>query len=302
MRLTLTTLALTLLIASPAAAKFKVVATLTPLAALATAIGGDLVQVTALASPNQDPHYVDARPSFLVPLSRADLLVVNGLELEIGWLPPLIDNARNPAIRPGAAGYLDASTVVRRLGVPTGEVTRDQGDLHPGGNPHFLCDPRAGSRIAVALGQRLAALDPDHAADYLARAAAEARKLDALAAREHQRFAALPAEARRVVAYHASMIYLADWLGLEQVAFVEPKPGIPPSPGHVAQVLSLMRSTGARVILQERHYPANTSQQLAGLAKATLLRLDTGPDVAQGQSYEAWTTSIAEAIHDAMLR
>jgi zinc/manganese transport system substrate-binding protein len=291
-----------LMFAGAASAKTRVVATTPALAALARDVGGELVEVEALVPKSQDPHYADPRPSLMLALNKADLLLVNGLELEVGWLPKLQAGARNAAIMAGGAGYFDASEFVRRLDVPAGKVDRSQGDVHPGGNPHFQLDPRAMARVAGALGQKLAALDPDNRDAYFSGAKAVMARLDALARAQIERFAALPATARRVVSYHRSFPYLYDWLGLAEVATVEPRPGIAPDPGHVAKVLSTLKSTGARAIVQEEYYPTNTSKTLSQLGKTSLVVVAGGPRVEAGQTYEAYITTIAEDVHAALTR
>jgi zinc/manganese transport system substrate-binding protein len=287
---------------APAAAKVQVAATLPGLAAIARDVGGPDAEVIALSSPKQDPHFVDPRPDLVVRLNRTDLLIVNGLDLEVGWLPPLLTGARNPKLAPGGPGYLDASTLVTRLEVPAGPVDRARGDIHPGGNPHVLFDPRADAAIARGVGDRLAAVDPAHAAGYRARAGELAGRLEALAALQAARFRALPAAARRVVVYHRSFPYLEDWLGLEQVAELEPKPGIAPDPGHVAQVLATMRSTGARAILQEEFYPSGTGKTLAELAQAQLVVVPAAPRFADGEGIVAWSERLAEGVYRALAR
>ncbi|MCA9518357.1 MAG: zinc ABC transporter substrate-binding protein [Myxococcales bacterium] len=288
----------TLLAGATASARVNVVATLPDLAALAMEIGGAEVDVTALARPTEDPHYVDPKPSLLLPLAKADLLVLNGLDLEIGWLPPLLVNARNANIQPGGAGYLDASTLVPdKLQVPAGRIDRAQGDIHPGGNPHFTHDPRRAAEIAVGLGERLAAIDPAHAADYKARAQKVAGDLRGIAKAERARFAALPEAKRRVVVYHDSWVYVIDWLGLTQVATVEEKPGIKPSPGHVAQVLKTMRERGARLIIQEEYYPRKTSETLSQLASGELSVMRGGTHLEKGETYAHHARETAEALY-----
>ena len=278
------------------AAPLKVVATLPSLAALAAEVGGPLVQVEALSSPRQDPHYVDARPSLILQLNRADMLVQNGLELEVGWLPPLLLQARNPKISPGAPGFFDASQHVHLLQVPLGAVSRRQGDIHPGGNPHFLFDPRAAASIAEALGQRLAEVDAAHAETYRNNAAVLVKRLRALAAEEAAKFAALPAAKRRLCVYHESLVYVLDWLGLQEVATVEPRPGIPPDPQHVAAVLQTMRGGGVHVLAQEEFYPQNTSKTLAELAKARLVVLPGGTRFSEGQHYADHARALADTL------
>ncbi len=282
-------------------AKVKVCASLPTLAAIAQAVGGDLVEVTALAPPNQDPHYVDARPSLLVPLSRADLLVVNGLELEVGWLPPLVQNSRNPNIQVGTTGYLEVSGFVDRLQIPTVKIDRSMGDVHPGGNPHFGFDPRAAKKIAAAISDRLTGLDRENAAQYISQTQKFIAAMDALMADVKQRFEAISATQRRVVVYHQSMIYLLDWLQIEQVATIEPRPGIPPTPGQVAEVLKTMRATGTKVILQEEFYQRGPSETLARLAKSRLVVIPGGARFREGQSYEAHLKEITEALYAALV-
>ncbi len=286
--------------AEPAPTKVRVVCTLSDLAALAQQVGGPDVEVAHLVDPGQDAHYVDARPSLMLPLARADLLVVNGLELEVGWLPPLQRGARNAAIQVGAAGFLDASIAVRRLQVPGTVASRSQGDVHPAGNPHYLHDARAAAAVAQAIGQRLAQLDPARAARHRARATEVSSALLAFAEAQRTRFAALPEGRRRVVVYHQSLVYLLDWLGIEQAAAIEPLPGIPPNPGHIAKVLATMRALSVPAVLQEPYYPRNAAETLARLAKAKLVVVPGGADVDRGETYLARIRRTVEAIHGAL--
>jgi zinc/manganese transport system substrate-binding protein len=281
---------------SPAAhARLKVVATLTSLGALARDVGADDVDVDVLASATEDPHFVDPRPNLIVKLNQADLLVMNGLELEIGWLPRLQVQARNPRIAPGAAGIFDTSSVVQLLEIPT-SVDRVQGDVHRGGNPHFLFDPRAGARIALALGERMARLDPDIAERVRGRARAVAASLENIAQEGRARAEAIPVEKRRLVTYHRSLIYLTAWLGLETVATIEPKPGIPPDPNHVATVLKAMKRTQTKCILQEEFYQRGTSKTLSELTGAALVVLPGGARFSKGESYAAHIQSVADEV------
>ena len=291
------TLLLLLFLTSPAAAKLKVVASLPDLGALATEVGGDGVEVTTLASAKQDPHYVDPRPSYVLALNQAAIVVVNGLDLEAAWLDPLLRQARNAAVLRGGTGYVDASTVVKRLEVPA-TLDRAQGDIHPGGNPHFLFDPRAGAAVAGLLGERFGAADPANAAGYTERARAVQGRLLALATAQQARFAALPAERRSVVVYHQSLTYLFDWLGLKQVMAVEPKPGISPDPAHSAQVLQAMKAAAVKVILQEEYYPANISETLVKLVAGHVVRLPGG--ATEGQTYEARLQAVADQVAAAL--
>ncbi len=291
-------LMLSLFVGSAAYAKPTLVATLPDLGAIARAVVGDDWNVVVLADPNQDPHYVDPRPSFLVTLAKADALLFNGLELEIGWLPPLLTNARNTKIQPGGIGHIDASGfVLNKLGVPA-KVDRAMGDIHAGGNPHYTIGPAAAAEIARGLSGHMTLLDGTRAAAYRARADAFIKELDALALAEQQRFAALPPEKKRVVVYHDSLPYLVQWLGIEQVATVENKPGIKPSPAHVAQVLDTMRARGAKVILQEKWHPDTVSKNLATTAGARLVTLQGGAE--PKQSYIARMSALAKVVYDAL--
>ncbi len=272
-----------------------VVATLPSLAAIAKQVGGAQVQVESLTSPHQDPHYADAKPSLIVSLNRADVLVVNGLDLEVGWLPPLLLQSRNARIQKGAAGYVDASQAVRLLGVPKGPIDRAMGDVHPGGNPHFLLDPRSGARVALLVAKSFAKADPPNAATYQQNASALAASLDALAATTTAQFAQIPAERRRIVVYHDSLTYLVDWLGVKQVATLEPRPGIAPSPQHVAEVLQVIKSQNVKVIAQEEFYPKNTGKTLAGLAHGALAVLPGGADFPT-ETYAVHIKNVAQAL------
>lgn len=291
----------TLAVSPRAEARVEVVATLPALAALAQEVGGDLVTVTALLAPTQDPHYADPRPSLMLALSKADLVIANGLDLEVGWLPRLLVGARNPRVQPGGEGYLDASTVVQRLDVPE-RAERSQGDVHPGGNPHFLYDARAASAIAGAIAARLAALDPANKDRYFERGRKAMKELSLFATAETRRFLDLGPERRRVVSYHKSFPYLYAWLHLEEVATVEPKPGIAPDPGHVAKVLATIKANGVPAILEEEFYPTSTSETLAQLGKSALVIVTGGPRFESGETYLGWLRSVTGKVYDALAR
>lgn len=287
------------LIGGTASARVAIVATLPDLGAVARAVGGAEVDVTVLATATEDPHYVDPRPSYLVQLSKCDLVLANGLELEVGWLPPLIVNARNPRIAMGAIGNVEAASFVRtKLQVPGGKIDRAMGDIHPGGNPHFTFGPDALVDIARGLAGRLALIDPAHTADYARRAETLAHELNAMASAARAKLATLPSERRVVVVYHDSLPYLSNWLGLEQVATIEDKPGIKPSPSHVASVLGEMKRRSVKVILQEVWHPESASRTLANLAGAEVIQLAGGPS--GDESMVARLHALADRIYDAL--
>ena len=292
---------LALFCALPAQAALKVVATVPDLAALASEIGGDAVNVTVLSRADENPHYVDPRPSLVVALSRADVLFLNGMDLEIGWLPPLLVNARNAVIQLGAPGYFDASKYVKRLEVPE-SVDRALGDIHPAGNPHYTFDPRSAAVLAKAMGERLAGLDPERTDLYRGNAKRIADELNEIAQKERARFDAIGADKRRVVTYHRSLVYLLEWLGIERPINVEPKPGVAPSPSHVARVLATMRAQKIKVILQERFYPTKTSETLARLAGAEVVIVPGAADFKGGERYAQRIRRTVEAIYVALSR
>lgn len=277
----------------------RIVTTNTDLAAIAHAIGGDEVQITALAAVNQNPHDVDARPSLLVPLSRADMLILAGLHLENGWLPPLLDNARNRKIQRGQPGYVDASRFVQVRGIPAAGTDRASGDVHPAGNPHYLYDPRAAKNVAKGVRDALIRIEPSKRDHWTARADDLIRALDMLSTTQQVRFKKLPASARRLVSYHDSTLYLFDWLGITQVETLEPLPGIPPTPRHVSQVLAAIRNNKVPAIVQEPYYPRNTAQTLTKLAEIDLVIIPSGTDFPK-QSYIERLQELSDTLYKVM--
>ncbi|MFL5344606.1 MAG: metal ABC transporter substrate-binding protein [Hyalangium sp.] len=283
LRLAALSAALCCLFALPARADLNVVTTLPDLAALTKSVGGDHTTVTTLALPTQDPHFVDAKPNLALALNKADLLVVDGLDLEIGWLPTLQIGARNSKIQTGNPGYLDASRFVKVLEVPTAKVDRSQGDVHPGGNPHYLHDPRAALSVARGIEARLAQLDPKNASAYQANLDKFSAELEKARADWEKRLAAL--RGVPVISYHKTTAYLGDWLGFDTIAYLEPKPGIPPTPSHVAEVLTLGKQKKARLVVQEEYYPDSTSKLVASRIPAGLVILPSGADFRGGETY-----------------
>lgn len=256
--------------ALPAGAAVRVVTTTTDLAAIAREVGGDRVEVTSIAEGFQDPHFVDAKPSYLLRLQRADLFVQVGLELELGWAPTLIGNARNGRILPGAPGFVDASVDVTPLQVPSG-ADRSAGDIHPHGNPHYWLDPLNGHRIAANIAAGLARVDPEGAAGYEERRRDFDLRLDAAVKEWAAR--AKPLAGLPVVAYHNSWPYFEQRFGFRVVGFVEPKPGIAPSGKYVAELAESMQRDGVRVILMSTFYNRKTAELVARLSGARVVTL-----------------------------
>jgi zinc/manganese transport system substrate-binding protein len=257
------------LAAAPALATVRIVTSLQDFASLAGAVGGQRVEVFSLAKGYQDPHFVEPKPSFILKLSRADLLIVAGLELEIGYLPPLIDQSRNEKIRQGGPGYLDASVGCEILERPTGVVTRAMGDVHPFGNPHFWLDPENGRIIARAIAARLAKLDPRGAAEYAANLATFETRLTE--GEKRWEAALAPYAGTELVTYHNSWPNFLKRFRLVAAGYVEPKPGVPPSPAHTIELIDMMRAKKVPVILMEPYFDRKTPAQVAEKTGATLL-------------------------------
>jgi ABC-type Zn uptake system ZnuABC Zn-binding protein ZnuA len=261
------------LVAWPAGAQaqLKVVTSTTDLADIAKAVGGNATSVVHISEGYQDPHFVEAKPSFILQLKNADVFAFVGLDLEIGWMPLLVDGARNPKIRQGGSGYVDVSRVIPVLDVPGGNVDRSQGDVHPLGNPHYWLDPDNGRRIAKLFQTKFSQLDPKNAALYATNEKAFEAKLDAAA----RGWAAARAQikGKPVIAYHTSWRYFAEYTGMNIVGFMEPKPGVPPSPSHLAEVMQVMRQTGAKVIIMEPYYDRKTADLVASRIGGTVLIL-----------------------------
>jgi zinc/manganese transport system substrate-binding protein len=228
--------------------------------ALATELGGDAVMVYSATTAFQDPHRIEARPSLIAQMRRADLVVCTGAELEIGWLPVLLRQSGNAAAQPGQPGYFEAARQVALLEKPV-LLDRSQGDVHASGNPHIQTDPRNIARVAQALGARLAAIDPGHAATYRARLMDFNTRWNTAMARWQAQ--AAPLKGMSIVVQHKAFPYLENWLGLKQVAVLEPKPGVEPSVGHLAEVVAHLKTSPARAVLRAAYQNPRPSEWLA---------------------------------------
>lgn len=251
-----------------ALAKINIVTTTSDLAAIAREVGGNLIEVTSIAKGYQDPHFVEAKPSYLLKLRKADLFIQVGLELEVGWAPPLLQNARNPKVLPGNRGFLDASSGCDIL--EKGKVAdRSQGDVHPLGNPHYWLDPANGRIIAQTIARRLAELDPANAASYrdnLTRFEAHLTKKE----KEWAQHAA-KIKGTKVVTYHNSWPNFVKHFGIEVVNFIEPKPGIPPPPAHIRALIGQIRAEKIRSILVEPYFDLKLPEKIARESGAKVL-------------------------------
>jgi zinc/manganese transport system substrate-binding protein len=281
--------------AVPAGAEVRVVATTSSMAMLVREVGGPAVSITTLAPPDRDPHYLLARPSMMVALRRADFLVAVGAELEVGWLPAAIQGASNPKILPGQPGYFEGAAQIELI--ERGQTAdRSRGDVHPMGNPHYYMDPPRMATVARALAARLGALDPARRDEFVARAAAFARAVEERATRWRQQAAGAPG----VVPYHKDVNYLAAFLGIPVLGYVEPLPGIPPTASHLRDLVS--RLTGSKgVILYNSYHPSEgpefLSRQLGW--KSRQLQLEVPLD-ATGTTYlnhiDQWVQASTGAI------
>jgi ABC-type Zn uptake system ZnuABC Zn-binding protein ZnuA len=263
------TLAGGLLLASQAHAALNVVTTTEDLAALAREVGGDKIKVESLSRGYQDPHFVEAKPSFVIKLHSADLLIAVGRELEIGWLPPLVNQARNAKVQPGGEGYFDASQGVKILEIPTGQLTRAMGDVHPQGNPHYWLDPDNGLRIAKGIQKKLAALSPGDAAYFAERETAFEKRLAEAQKRWDAQMA--PYKGTKIVTYHRSWPNFVDRFGLDVIGYVEPRPGIPPSPSHTIDLITDMKAKNVKIILVEPYFDLKTPNSIARETGAKVL-------------------------------
>ena len=281
-----------MMIPSVAMAEIKVVATLPTLGAIARAIGGEDAKVETLATPTEDPHYVDPRPDYVLKLSRADLLVYNGMELEIGWLPALQKNARNAKVLDNAPGAFDASRFITPIDVPTTKVDRSQGDIHAQGNPHYIYALPEVVLVATALADKYSQIDPEHAEQYkqrLDKFKATAKSKDAM---YQKRFAEL--DSHKIITYHESMGYLNRWLKLEQIGTIEPKPGVAPSPSHVAQLVTSLKSQPVKAVIQETYQPKATSEKIAKLLNIKVVAIEPGPK--DNEDYFVYLDRMVEAF------
>ncbi|HVZ75264.1 MAG TPA: metal ABC transporter substrate-binding protein [Polyangia bacterium] len=271
-------LAFAALVPARAEAKLKIAATIETLADLARQVGGDRVEVTPLSRGNVDPHFVSAKPSLVLTLNRADALVYVGLDLEVGWLPPLVLQSRNGRIQRGQPGNIDASSAIDVEDVPhiPADQLRAMGDIHPLGNPHYWIPSKNARAVARMLAKRFSELDAAGAATYQARLATfEA----ALAAKEKQwAAAAAPLKGTKIVTFHKSWSYVAGWLGLVEVGYLEPKPGTPPSADHTSRLVAAMQAQGVKLVIHEDFYPSTLAKFVAekGGAKEISCPSDVG--------------------------
>jgi len=279
-----------------AAEKLNIVTTTADLASITREVGGDRVDVTAIARGYQDPHFVEPKPSFLLLLRNADLLEVVGLDLEIGWLPPLIDQSRNTKIQRGGAGYLDVSRGVEVLDKPAA-VDRSMGDVHPLGNPHYWLDPANAVRIGIQVAKKLEQLQPENTTYYETRLNDFKRRLNEANKRWTAQLA--PYKGAKIITYHNSWPNFMRRYGLNVIDYVEPKPGVPPSPSHTFDLIKLMKEQKVKAIVMEPYFDSKTPQSIAERTGAKLVVLY--PSVGGAKSgtddyFSLFDTNIANLI------
>ncbi|HUR47244.1 MAG TPA: metal ABC transporter substrate-binding protein [Candidatus Saccharimonadales bacterium] len=292
-------LALGQLLSGLAYANLNVVATTAEFGAIAKSIGDDKVDITVLARATEDPHFVDAKPSYIVKLSRADAVIVGGAELEIGWLPALLEGARNSKLTPGSPGYIACNQGVQLLEVPT-TLDRSKGDIHAAGNPHYMVDPANAKIVAQHIANSFSQIDRKNAAAYQANLQKFTRELDAKLQEWEKALA--PYKGQRLVAYHNSWPYFAQRFGFIIDLFLEPKPGLPPTPAHLAEVMTKMKEQNAHVILVDPYLNRKTADVVARATGATVLDVAQFPGGIKGTEgnyiklMDAIVSSLAKAL------
>jgi zinc/manganese transport system substrate-binding protein len=259
------------LVPQPVAAedRLNVVTTIETLADLARRVGGEKVSVEPLSHGYQDPHYVEAKPSLAIGLHRADVLIRVGLDLEIGWLPVLVQESRNGRIQPGQPGDIDTSTFIEVLDIPITQVTRAMGDIHPKGNPHFWIPPVNAVRIAKGIADRFKQLRPGDRGYFEGQFAKFLSDIKGKASQWEAQ--AKPLAGMKIVTYHKSWTYVSKWLKLEELSYVEIKPGIPPSPDHLLRLVALMKAEKVSALLMEDYYNKAIAQEVAEQTSAKLV-------------------------------
>ena len=285
--------------AAPALADLKVATSLTDLASVAQYVGGKHVTAQSLCRGYEDPHFVPAKPSLMKAIQHADVFVSTGLELDGGWLPLVLPGSRNPRIQPGTKGFVDASQGVQVLEKPVGTVSRAEGDIHPLGNPHYYLDPKALEVVADHLAEVFSRLDPANAADYAANAKSFDEKMEASLEKWEKEMESY--KGTGIVTYHKNFIYFIDRFGLKEFGNVEPKPGIPPTPRHIAELAAAMKQSGVKVVVYGPYYKADASNEVAKRAGGTAVEVATEVGGLPGtddvfSKFDALVTSLSGAL------
>ena len=279
-----------------ASAKLNVVASTPDFGSIAQEIGGDRIDLITLARPTEDPHFVDAKPSFVVKLNRADALIEGGAELEVGWLPPLVDGSRNAKLQAGKPGRISCSEGISLLEIPS-SLDRSKGDIHAAGNPHYMADPLNAKIVAEHIANAFCQLETKSCDVFKANLKKFNDRLDAKMA-EWQKMLA-PFAGQQVVAYHNSLPYFARRFGLKMDLFLEPKPGIPPSPAHLAEVITKMKTGNIKVILAQPYQNRKTAEAVAGHTGGIVVDFPTFPR-SPSETYDAMMDGVVKALASAL--
>jgi zinc/manganese transport system substrate-binding protein len=258
------------LLGATADAKLKVVTSTADLAVLAAEVGGADATVESIAKGTQDPHAIEPKPSYMLKMNRADLVIANGLSLEIGWLPSLLQGARNPKVLPGSRGFLDLGESAEPIDIPAGKVTRAMGDVHPDGNPHYMLDPVRTARLAGVIAARLGELQPGSKDAFAKRAADFAKSTEAKVKDWSARIA--KTGITEVVTYHPSLNYFLARFGLKSAGFLEPKPGIPPSAKHIVEIIGIVKAKKIPLILVDNFYDSKIADRIRGDVPAVKIK------------------------------
>ena len=278
-------------------ARLNVVATTPDLSSIANVIGGEQITITTLAKPTEDPHFVDAKPSFIVKLNHADALIEGGAELEIGWLPALLDQSRNPKIAPGAPGHIACAQGIQLLEVPS-TLDRSRGDIHAAGNPHYLMDPTNSKIVARHIAEAFCALDEKSSATFRSNLKRFTDALDAKLPEWQKKLE--PFKGQQVVSYHNSWLYFGARFGLKMDLFLEPKPGVPPTPSHLVEVILKMKEDKVRVILVDPYLNRRTAEAVAGKTGAVVVDVTQFPGGVKGT--DAGYISLMDYLVNAVAR
>lgn len=248
------------LLAANAFAKLNVLTTTTDLAAIVTEVGGNYISVDSICKGTQDPHYVEAKPSFMMKANRADLLIAVGLDLEVGYIPPILAGSRNPKIVKGSDGYLEAGSLITPLELPSGGISRADGDVHPYGNPHFTLDPIRDGEVAIGIAQRLGKLDPGHAEYFMTAAKAFQNRMKTKTKLWQARIQ--KCGVKKTITYHKTLTYFMDRFGIQVPLQLEPKPGVPPTTGHLLDVIHTMKQQAINLVLIENYFDASIAHKI----------------------------------------
>lgn len=280
-------------------AKLNIVVTTSDLAAVTKAVTGNLASITTLARPTEDPHFVDAKPSFIVKLSRADALIEGGAELEIGWLPALIEGSRNSKLEPGAPGHISCNQGIQLLEVPA-TLDRAKGDIHAAGNPHFMIDPVNATIVAQHIAASLGILDPKNSAQFQSNAQQFKSAIDSKLVEWQKKLE--PFKGQHIVTYHDSWPYFSQRFGVLIDIFLEPKPGIPPTPAHLAEVINKVKSEKIRVIFVEAYLNRKTAENVAGQTGAAVVDVSQFPGALKGteDNYVELLDNVVDSLSKAL--